>query len=828
MRSPALMLMTALALLAHPVRAAEFIEFDPSFLNLGRSTTLDISRFSRGSAALPGSYRVEIWLNGSYLFSRAVTFKTHPDNSVGPCFDAGLVASLPLVDPTLQGQAAELPVAQCPALTTLLPQAGVSYDSSTQRLDITVPQIYVKHIARGSVDPVDWDSGVTAALLGYNLGAYSSESSGQRDDSFYSSLNAGLNIGQWYLRHNGSLNWQERGGSHYDSLNTYLQRDIPVLRGRVVLGQGNTQGQLFDTVGFTGMSLFSDDRMLPESLRGYAPEIRGIARTNARVTVRQNGQVIYETTVTPGAFVINDLYPTGYGGDLDVEVHEADGSEQTFAVPYSSVTQLLRPGMHRYSLTSGKLRLDSLNHKPVFVEATWQQGLTNSLTGYVGGQVAPDYYAAQLGVGLGTWIGAFSADVTQASFSGGQHTGQMTGQSYRLGFSKFVPDTNSNISLATYRFSTRNYLSLQDAMRLRDSSLAWQDSYRLRNRATMTLSQGLSDGFGQLYISGSLQSFWGRNGYEQQYQAGYNNTFRSIAYGVSLTRSRNSNSRFENTWMATLTIPLGAAYDTRTPQLRTQLSRDGQGHIGEQLTLSGTAGAEQQWSYSVDGSHSSVSGYAGTLAGQYRSPWGLLSATWSQGRNYNSQSLGMMGTVIAHAGGINFSPYTGETFALVEAKGAQGASVSSYPGVHIDARGYAIVPNLNPYQMNDIWLDPKGMSHNTSLRESSQKVAPLAGAVVRLRYGTEQGKAVLLRLRQSDGSPVPFGSQVFDATGTAVGYVGQAGQLFARVTQDAGELSVRWGADRQSRCLVPYRVSDHPERVLSGNPVLCLTGNSHK
>ncbi|WP_251274134.1 fimbria/pilus outer membrane usher protein, partial [Enterobacter hormaechei] len=88
------------------------------------------------------------------------------------------------------------------------------------------------------------------------------------------------------------------------------------------------------------------------SLRGYAPEIRGMARTNAKVTVRQNSAIIYETTVSPGEFVINDLYPTGFGGDLTVTVREADGNENFFLVPYTAMPQLIRPGSYRYSFTA--------------------------------------------------------------------------------------------------------------------------------------------------------------------------------------------------------------------------------------------------------------------------------------------------------------------------------------------------------------------------------------------------------------------------------------------------------------------------------------------
>ena len=96
--------------------------------------------------------------------------------------------------------------------------------------------------------------------------------------------------------------------------------------------------------------------MLPDSLNGYAPTIRGVAQTNARVTVRQNGYIIYSTYVPPGPFALDDLYPTSAGGDLDVTVTEADGRETHFVQAYAAVPTLLRDGAWRYSATAGQYR----------------------------------------------------------------------------------------------------------------------------------------------------------------------------------------------------------------------------------------------------------------------------------------------------------------------------------------------------------------------------------------------------------------------------------------------------------------------------------------
>ncbi|WP_312828029.1 fimbria/pilus outer membrane usher protein, partial [Escherichia coli] len=88
------------------------------------------------------------------------------------------------------------------------------------------------------------------------------------------------------------------------------------------------------------------------------------------IEVRQNQQLIYSSTVSPGSFVIDDLYPTGYGGDLEVSVIEADGRRREFKVPFGSVPQMLREGVSRYSLTAGQVRNKLLADEPWLVQGT--------------------------------------------------------------------------------------------------------------------------------------------------------------------------------------------------------------------------------------------------------------------------------------------------------------------------------------------------------------------------------------------------------------------------------------------------------------------------
>lgn len=53
------------------------------------------------------------------------------------------------------------------------------------------------------------------------------------------------------------------------------------------MGDGNTGSDIFDGVGFRGVRLYSSDNMYPDSQQGFAPTVRGIARTAAQLTIRQ-------------------------------------------------------------------------------------------------------------------------------------------------------------------------------------------------------------------------------------------------------------------------------------------------------------------------------------------------------------------------------------------------------------------------------------------------------------------------------------------------------------------------------------------------------------
>lgn len=102
-------------------------------------------------------------------------------------------------------------------------------------------------------------------------------------------------------------------------------------------GDSTSGNDVFDSNSFRGIRLYSSDSMYPDSMQGYAPTVRGVAKTNARVVVRQNGYIVYQTYVPPGPFELTDINPQMTNGNLEVTVEEKDGSIQKYVQPYSTV-----------------------------------------------------------------------------------------------------------------------------------------------------------------------------------------------------------------------------------------------------------------------------------------------------------------------------------------------------------------------------------------------------------------------------------------------------------------------------------------------------------
>ncbi|XJV33074.1 fimbria/pilus outer membrane usher protein [Pseudomonas lurida] len=801
----------------------ENVEFNPAFFpNGANGKQVDVSRFSQGNVVLPGSYRVDVYLNGQWIGRETLSFvAVEGRDSAQMCLERealvrfGIDLDAPLNQPAEVDQPAAAPFAACEDVASYLPGSHSQFDPGENRLTLQVPQVYLARQARGYVDPKHWDSGVDAAFVRYNANTFAAQANGRSINSHYLGVNSGLNLGEWHWRHNGSFS-RTAIGSGYQSSSTYVQRELSPLRSQLVVGEIFTPGELFDSVRLRGASLFSDDRMLPDSQTGFAPVVRGIAETNARVTVRQRGVLLDEVSVAPGPFVLNDLFPTGYGGDLTVTVTEADGRQREFIVPFAANANLLRAGYSRYALSVGQLDEIGLRHPPTLMQATYQHGLSNLLTGYTGAVVGEDYQSQLVGAAFNTPLGALSLDLTNSSAKLPGHEAR-EGRSVQLRYSKNFTDTGTHFALGAYRYSTEGFLSVADAARVRGlaiDGLNLDNVSRLRDRMDISLNQSL--GNGSVYLTGSSQNYWNRKSGNLTFTTGYTSSWKGLHYTVSAQRTKDLLSdRVDKQVELSLSFPLGSG--ARAPTLTSAAYRGNQSS-GERVNLGGSLGERSEFTYGVGGTRTQGSGNATSADMKYQASHGVLSAGYGQSNSHRAASFGMTGGVVVHAGGVTFAPELGDTLGIVQASDAQGARINGNHGAQVGGNGYAIVPHLTPYRQNVVELDPKDLSVDVELKTAAQNVAPRAGSVVKLHFDTVSGQAILITALREDGGALPFGSDVFDEDGASVGIVGQGGKAFVRVARTQGRLTVKWGADASASCRLQYGLDT--QSLADGSPRL--------
>lgn len=800
--------------------------FDPAFIksvNQGDPSSIpDLSLYSTRDAQAPGVYRIDVILNNSLQETADIRFVDKKDPVTGaqklaPCLSIAKLTTYGLRSeafPTLREDANGC------ADTSVIPDLTTDFNFNTQQLLISIPQAALSTIAQGFVSPDEFDDGINALLTNYQ---FSSGKDYEADNEYYNlNLQSGLNVGPWRLRNLSTWNKSAGTKSDWDSVYLYVQRSIVPLKSTLVMGESTSLSSIFDSVPFTGIQLATDTDMIPESLRGFAPIVRGIARTNARIVIKQNGYQIYQAFVAPGAFEITDLYSTGGNGDLYVTVEESDGSRQNFVVPYASLPLMLREGQMEYEITSGKYRPydGNIDEKP-FTQATISYGVLSNTTFYTGLQAASNYQALAFGAGqnLGD-IGAVSADVTTA-WSSKKDEDKTSGQSWRIRYGKNILETGTNITVAGYRYSTSGYNTLSDVMNTYSNRYGGYTSRSLRNRTNITVSQSLGAGLGSLSVSGIFEDYWDSKRHNNSLNIGYNGGFRRFNYYAGYSYSRyswgnNGSGRYvedDHVVSFNISIPLSEwlpnAYATYNA------TNSSPGSTDQYVSLSGVALENHNLDWNVQQGYSNREDASGGIYGNYRGSAGSVNAGYSYAKNSQLINYGLSGGVLVHADGITLGQEMSETAVLVKAPGLKNVRLENDATIETDSRGYAIIPYVTPYHRTNITLDSTTLGNNMELPNTTQKVVPTRAAVVRANFAGNIGRRAFLILKRASGENVPYGATVTSTTdkNAQASIVSDGGMVYMSGLKDNGEVYAQWGSKAGQQCKAAYSLATEIEGI---------------
>ncbi|MBJ2078379.1 outer membrane usher protein [Serratia ureilytica] len=794
------------------VYAADDIQFNTDVLDVNDRKNIDLSQFSRGGYIMPGTYGMVVHINKNDLPEQQITFYSPKDDPNGSraCVSKALVEQVGFKPDALK------------ALTwwhdgECLDEGSVRGmemrgDLATSSLYLSIPQAYLEYSDENWDPPSRWDEGVPGLLFDYNVNARNQhqQRDGSRGYSVSGNGTAGANLGAWRLRADWQANIDHQTGSgrstrqELDWSRYYAYRAIPALRSKLTLGENYLDSGMFDSFRFTGVSLISDDSMLPPNLRGYAPEVVGVAKTNAKVVISQQGRVLSETTVAAGPFRIQDINDA-VSGELKVRVEEQDGTVQEFTMNTANIPYLTRPGSVRFKLAAGKPS-DWEHHSrgPIFGTGEFSWGVSNGWSLYGGALAGGDYNALSLGIGRDLMaFGALSFDVTQSRARLPNEDGTLSGGSYRLSYSKSFDEYDSQVTFAGYRFSEEDFMSMSEYL---DARYYGQRTGNNKEMYTVTFNKHFRDWGLSSYINYSHQTYWDRPDNDR-----YNLTvsryfdigrFRNLSLSLSAYRNQYNGTNDDGAYLS-LSMPWG---DNGTLSYNSTVNRDDTTHgvsyydrLDDRSTYQVSAGSSRRGVnasgyYNHEGDMARVSANASYQEGSYSAV------------GFSAQG-GM--TLTAEGGALHRAGTTGGTRMLIDTNGVADVPVRGYGRTsRTNAWGKAVIGDVNSYYRNKASIDLNDLGDNAEATQSVVQATLTEGAIGYRQFDVIAGQKAMAVIKLADGSEPPFGATVMNARKQETGLVNDGGSVYLSGINPGETMTVHWDGRAQCEVRMPTPLPD--------------------
>lgn len=803
------------------VFSAYATEFNIDVLDAEDIQNIDMSQFSIAGYVPPGDYVLTVFVNGQRLGApRDITVLEQKTQTQAICIPADLLDSIGLKE-SVKPKVTVYPNSQCLDLSVLKGMQTV-IDLPTLSLKITIPQLWMEYRDPYWTPPALWEEGINGAFLDYSANVSITEEK-EGDKRTYLSTNgtAGINLGVWRFRGDYSAIYQKKRGGRqsqeihdFDFSRLYGFTSLKKLASILTIGENYFYSDVFESWQYSGISLESDDRMLPPKLVGYAPEITGVADTNAIVIVRSQNRVLLETTVPPGPFRIQTL-DSGVRGILDITIREENGEEKKFSISTASLPYLTRPGRLIYKLVMGKTRYDGhhLTGKPVF-SGEFSYGLSNAWSLYGGTQFNSDYQATAIGIGRDLFsFGALSLDITQsfARFT----DKKIKGRSYRLNYAKSFDALRTDITFAGYRFAARDYRTLTQFM---DQRRTGYDIRSPKENYQIYINKYF-DNF-NISLNYQYSTYW-QDKPQTQYGL-YASTNISIPMlsqqnaniSLSATRTERDSGYQDDAINLYLTIPLYKGHSISFSESYSRIGKSNQ--YSHRASYSGYSDRDN-YSLNVGYSHGEEIDSQSSISGYYSRDFSQanLSANASYvPQQYRSVGASINSGITATTQGIALHrSANGDTRLMIETPGVGDVPLDSGV-IKTNHFGLAVIPNVNSYRKSTVSINTSQLPENIETLESTTDITLTKGAIGYRSLSVMKGEKLFAIISLNDGKKPPFGASVRNADNRELGIVGEDGVTWLVGISSKEKLSVYWAGKKQCELSLPEDLASPTSMLL--------------
>ncbi len=639
-----------------------------------------------------------------------------------------------------------------------------------------------------------WDYGVNGGRLKY-YGNFNKTV--HNDFNAFGNVDATINLGRWVLSSNMNVSHSDNK-TEFSSSDLTLSTAISQVQGDLLLGKSQTRTELFSDFNFYGAALRSNSNMRPWEFRGYAPDISGVAPTPSRITVKQNGYMVYSRMVPAGPYRLDDLRPMG-NGDLVVTVEDENGNKTEQVYPVTTLPTLLRPGEFQYNLAVGK-KNNSNDLGKAFDSDTglfWLGSLDYGFTTTTLNSAAllnENYQSGGLGVtqmlgGLGAL--SLSANVSKASYNNGE---EKSGHSFSAKYAKSFTD-KTDLQLLTYRYQNKGYVEFADFNPKDIWRYARYGGQRSRYEAR------LSHRFDGTYLSGSYwwQDYWMREG---QDAGGTVSMSTSVFDSVSLSLNGSySKYAWSDKPDYSVSLNVSVPFDLKGTRHYSSNSVGYTHKGGTTFNSSVSATPTDRFNYSLSANAGSKGNRGASASASYafdaiQTNFGVSRSYSKQGYSQSSLSGSVSGSVLGTSEtGPLFTKESSDTVGIVSIPGVEGVSVNG--SMPTDRNGNTVVW-LSEYSENSININMDNVPDNMEFETTSYNVVPTEKAMVYRKFSFENVLRYILRVKDAQGNYLAGGDAKTEQ-GLNAGFISKNGVLLMNMLAEPKSVSVVTGDGKQCR-----------------------------
>ncbi|VEB15457.1 P pilus assembly protein, porin PapC [Enterobacter hormaechei] len=694
-----------------------------------------------------------------------------------------------------------------------LSSVRVEYDSSAQRLMLTVPRDRVaaritSFSGQSAQSKPHYGRG---ALLNYDVYTNHTEHTGGQASVWhefryfnedYSFSSTG------YARQNfAGSSGQQEGYVRYDSTLLITNEEDATTW---TVGDVISDALSWSTsVRMGGISYGRDFSLRPDLVTWPLPAFSGEAAVPTSVDLFINGYRSGSTRLQPGPFTLTNLPYINGAGDAVLVTTDALGRQVSTTLPFYVSSDLLKQGLSDGAVTLGSLRrnygIENFDYGPAAGSGSYRYGVTDWLT--LEGHAEGAESLALGGAGTVLKLGRFG--VVNTSYTQSRMRGDEGGQmnwGYQYSTSEFSVATQH-----TRRDRGFGNLALYDQPTVYDeydnpvASLS-----RNTDQYSLTFNLGDYGNIGAAWIG--VESFDSRKT-ELLNLSWSRNLWRSSSIYLAASRDQQ---RDDWTVALSLQVPLG--------------ERD-----SAAVTFENTpdAGSTQRINYNH--SMPSDGGFS----------WNMAWANQSRSSNYQQATLGWrnnnvelqgggygekgmmtwwgeaMGSVVLMDGELFAANKINDAFVVISTDGHPDVPVSyeNQPVGKTNNKGYLLVSGVSAYYPASYRIDTLNLPADTRLKETERRVAIRRHNGYLVDFPMEQERVASVILHDAQGNAIPVGSQVKRASRSSA-VVGYDGLAWLENLNDVNPLEVITPDGK--RCIATLNVGANPEHKLQTyGPLTC-------